>query len=147
MRISTRGRYALQAMVVMAGSEGEDSLRLRDIAQRAGISENYLEQLFIQLKEHGLVRGIQGANGGYVLARPDTGITAGDVLRAVESSFNPVTCLGEEKCNREEICITRLVWKGLQDRIFSVVDGKTLADLAAAYRAMPETTTEPDFVI
>ena len=147
MRISTRGRYALMAMVIMAQHDTKDSVKLRDIAEKTEISDKYLEQLFIQLRSQGLVKGLPGANGGYVLGRPAEDINSGDVLKAVESSFSPVVCLEEESCNRIEKCTARKMWKGLQDVIYRTVDNISLKQLAEKYLKMKKDNTNLDFSI
>ncbi len=144
MKISTRGRYALQALTTLAASTGDEPRRLRDLAQEAGVPEGYLEQLFLQLKGAGLLSGQPGAGGGYRLARPAEAITAGDVLRAVESSFRLLDCL-EDGCARQDACVSRLLWQGLQQEIDRVADGVTLQALAARCQAQGEEP--PDYAI
>ena len=116
--------------------------RIEDVAREAGLSEGYLEQLFLQLKDGWLIIGMPGAGGGYLLARPAAEISAGDVLRAVESSFRLTDCLEGERCEREGFCVSRLLWQGLQQEIDAVVDGLSLADLARQYTSGPEHTLD-----
>lgn len=134
MRISTKGRYALEAMTLLALRSTNQSVSLGSLAREAGISDGYLEQLFIALRRKGLIRSIQGAQGGYLLTRPASEITAGDVLRAVEGPLAPVRCLAGEHCAREKKCITRLVWRDMSQTIDTVVDGVTLEALARRYQ-------------
>ena len=135
MKLSTRGRYGLRAMFDLAIHYNEDHISLNSIAERQGISEGYLEQLIIPLKKAGMVKGIRGAQGGYVLAQPPAGITVGKVLRLLEGSLAIVECLNEEsKCSNENECITRLIWKKISDSISDLVDSITLEELVRDYR-------------
>ncbi len=93
MKLSTRSRYGLQAMVTLAAQEaagGGACVKLNAIAKEHGMSEYYLEQLFLPLKKAGLVKSVRGAKGGYMLSRPAGEVTAGDVLRALEGTLSPV---------------------------------------------------------
>ncbi len=134
MQISTRGRYGLRAMVDLAMHTQEGPLALRVIAERQGISESYLEQVFTSLRKAGLVRASRGAQGGYELVRKAVEITAGDVLRALEGPIAPVLCVESEpfakQCEREKECITRQFWQDLKDTIDRFLDATTLQDLA-----------------
>jgi Rrf2 family cysteine metabolism transcriptional repressor len=149
MQISTRGRYGLRAMVDLALHVNEGPLALRLIAERQGISESYLEQVFNGLRKAGLVKALRGAQGGYELNRPADAITIGEILRALEGPIVPVHCVGDPgngpACEREETCITRPFWEELKDVINQFLDGKTLQELTDQARAaMPE---EPMYYI
>ena len=139
MQISTRGRYGLRAMVDLAMHNSKGPLALRVIAERQGISESYLEQVFTSLRKSGLVRASRGAQGGYELGRPATGITAGDVLRSLEGPIAPVFCVSGDsvQCEREKGCITRWFWNELKMKIEEVMDATSLQDLVD--RALVET--------
>ena len=133
MRISTRGRYGLRAMVDMARHAEKDPIALREIAERQGVSESYLEQVYAALRKAGLVTAQRGAQGGYGLARPADKITPGDILRALEGPIAPVHCVdlpASESCGRMGYCTTRPFWEELRDRINTFLDGVTLQDLA-----------------
>lgn len=133
MQISTKGRYGLRAIVDLAMHNVEGPLALRVIAERQGISESYLEQVFTSLRKAGLVRASRGAQGGYELGRPATEITAGDILRALEGPITPVSCLetevGSKHCEREKFCSTRWFWIELKNQIDRFLDSSTLQDL------------------
>jgi Rrf2 family transcriptional regulator, cysteine metabolism repressor len=150
LQISTRGRYGLRAMVDMALHTTEGPLALRVIAERQGISESYLEQVFTSLRKASLVRASRGAQGGYELAHPTNGITVGQILRALEGPIIPVHCVGDSNssvsyCEREKICITRSFWEDLRDKINEFLDSVTLQDLAErAKKILPE---EPMYFI
>lgn len=114
MKLSTKGRYGLKAMYDLALNYGDEPVSLKSIAERQGISENYLEQLMANLRKAGLVRSIRGAYGGYLLSREPSKITVGDVLRALEGPIGLVDCVLEQdavKCLKYENCITRTVWE------------------------------------
>ncbi|NLY73827.1 MAG: Rrf2 family transcriptional regulator [Firmicutes bacterium] len=148
MQISTRGRYGLRAMVDMALHVSEGPMALRVIAERQGISESYLEQVFTSLRKSGLVRASRGAQGGYELNRQPDQVTVGEILRALEGQLVPVYCVGESEgasCDREQYCITRSFWEELRDKINEFLDGITLKDLADRAKAtLPE---EPMYYI
>lgn len=137
MKISTRGRYGLKAMVDLAVNAKDDScVSLKSIADRQGISENYLEQLMAALKKAELVKSIRGAQGGYTLTRPATEISVGDLLRVLEGPLTLVECVsntescGSGSCNK---CVTKNVWEKISDSMNEVVDSITLEDLVKDY--------------
>lgn len=145
MKISTKGRYALEAVVDLACHSKTELESLRSIAERLSISKNYLEQLFVGLKKAELVDSVRGARGGYRLAKAAEETTVGEVLRAVEGSLSPVACLDEESCGQEagryQACATRVVWQGMLDEINKVVDTVTIGDLAACCEQMNQGGT------
>ena len=101
MKLSTKGRYGLRALIDLALYSEEDAVSIQSIAKRQNISDSYLEQLVRKLKHAGLVISVRGAQGGYKLAKPAEEISVGDVLRALEGSLEAVTCGGE---NRSSSC-------------------------------------------
>ncbi|MDY3250706.1 MAG: RrF2 family transcriptional regulator [Candidatus Choladocola sp.] len=131
MRISTKGRYALRLMLDLAINNSGDPIRLKDVAKRQEISEKYLEQIISVLNKAGYVRSVRGPQGGYTLQRPPKEYTVGMILRLTEGSLSPVECVDADtsQCDRENDCVTRLLWKKLNDAINGVVDGITLEDL------------------
>src|SRR5690554_5902088 len=116
MRISTRGAYGLRAMLVLAQVHNSGTMALRKIAAREQISEQYLEQLFRELRREGLVISKQGARGGYTLAAPPDLITVGQVLRTLEGPLGPMQCVleNESECHRSEGCATKIIWQRLK---------------------------------
>ena len=139
MRISTRGRYALRAMVDLALHTDEGLVSRRDIATRQGISADYVAQLFRRLRAAGLVKGVKGPGGGYRLARDAETIRAGDVVRAVEGPVAVVHCIvpgDEPSCNRVDRCVTRLLWKRLSEAMTEFLDSVTLKDLCNEARQL-----------
>ena len=139
MRISTRGRYALRAMIDLALHTGEGTISRQDIVERQAISSDYVAQLFRRLHAAGLVEGVKGPGGGYRLARDAAAIRAGDVVRAVEGPVALVHCVvpdGELSCNRADRCVTRLLWKRLSETVTEFLDSVTLQDLCDEARQL-----------
>lgn len=137
MKLSTKGRYGLRAVLDLAVHEEEEAVALSQIAERQGISMNYLEQLIAKLKKAGIVNSIRGAQGGYKLAAPAQEISVGDILRALEGNLNPVDCSevikgdGNGVCCNSDSCVTKYVWKRISDSINEAVDGIKLSELVA----------------
>jgi Rrf2 family protein len=133
MKLSTKGRYGLRAVLDLAVHEDEEAVALSQIAERQGISMNYLEQLIAKLKKAGIVKGIRGAQGGYKLAVPVEEISVGDILRALEGNLDPVDCSevnkGDSSCSNADQCVTKYVWKRISDSINDAVDGIKLSEL------------------
>ena len=141
IRISTRGRYALRAMVDLALHADEAPILRRDIAARQEISADYVAQLFRRLRVAGLVDGVKGPGGGYRLARDTTTVSAGDIVRAVEGPVAMVHCIvpgpdDEPSCNRVDRCATRLLWRRLSEAITEFLDSVTLQDLCDEARQL-----------
>ena len=130
MRLSTRGQYGIHAMYDLAVTYESGPQPLKAIAERQGVPEAYLEQLMAPLRREGLVNSVRGAQGGYLLARPPSEITVGQVLRTLEGDLAIIDCLIEEdSCNKADGCPTRKVWKRVRDGLNSIVDGITLQDM------------------
>ncbi len=130
MKISTRGRYGLRALVDLALNQDGKAIPLRKIAERENISEQYLEQLFASLRKAGVVSSVRGAHGGYLLNRDPEDITAGDVIRILEGPISPVNCVMDDyNCKQLENCVTHELWDLLSEQIGEVLDSYTLADL------------------
>jgi Rrf2 family protein len=137
MRISTKGRYSLEALLYMSLLPKGTYSSTRTIAEHTGISEGYLEQLFIPLRRAGIVKGIRGPQGGYLPAKPLKKISVGDILRAVEGPLEPVACAVKNNfCARENKCLSRSIWKELYREIIGCVDSISMADLIKAYEIM-----------
>ena len=131
MKISTRGRYALRMMLDMALADSGKPVRVKEIAERQEISEKYMEQIISVLNKAGFVRGIRGAQGGYLLSRAPKDYTVGMILRLTEGELAPVACVGQNPidCDRRSSCVTVRIWEKLYDAISEVVDNITLQDL------------------
>ena len=139
MKLSTKGRYGLRAMIDLARYSEEEPVSISSIASRQDISERYLEQLVGLLRKAGLVQSIRGATGGYVLARSAGEISVGDVLRALEGSLEPVKCAAfytEEGCTASDGCVTKYVWQKINDSIKETVDRMMLDELVRESKAV-----------
>jgi len=133
MKLSTKGRYGLRAMLELAVRSNGDHVSLNVIAESQDISENYLEQVFSLLRKAGLVKSVKGAQGGYVLAGKPSEITVGDVLRALEGRLCLIdTDEGPEE-NIIKRCIRENVWDKMNSKINEIVDSMTLEDLVNEY--------------
>lgn len=139
MKISTKGRYGLRAMIDIAQYSEIEPVSINSIATRQGISERYLEQLMTLMKKAGLIQSIRGAGGGYVLARDMSQISVGDVLRALEGSLEPVECAGfnqEDSCEAAGGCVTKYVWQRINESINRTVDEISLRQLVEESRTV-----------
>ncbi|MDD3402660.1 MAG: Rrf2 family transcriptional regulator [Hespellia sp.] len=139
MKLSTKGRYGLRALIDLAQYYESDPVSITSIAARQGISERYLEQLMAMLKKAGLIKSIRGAGGGYVLNKDPKDISVGDVLRALEGNLEPVECGGlhpEEGCSSSGECVTKYVWQRINDSINKTVDEIKLDQLVTESREM-----------
>lgn len=137
MKISTRGRYAVQLMLDLALHAGEGPIPLKEVVQRQQIGGSYLESIVKQLARAGLVRSMRGAGGGYWLSKSPKDYTVGDILRQMEGQLAPIHCDNVESCGRvcmrADECVTMEVWEQIHDAISNVVDNITLADLMNRY--------------
>ncbi|MBU0716925.1 MAG: Rrf2 family transcriptional regulator [Planctomycetes bacterium] len=130
MRISTKGRYGLRAMYELARGFGNGPLRMSAIAERQGLSRKHLHTLLTSLKSAGLVRGIRGPGGGFVLAKAPSRIRLSEVLDALEGPLVLVHCVPDQRaCDRADRCPTRKVWQRLTGAIEEILHGATLEDL------------------
>nr|WP_027871939.1 Rrf2 family transcriptional regulator [[Eubacterium] cellulosolvens] len=131
MKLTTRGRYGLRALIDLAENQDGGAVSTQSIAQRQDISESYLEQLIRMLKKSGLVTSVRGAGGGYRLSRPASEISVGDVLRSLEGSLEAVECpaiVGDD-CSSADECVTKIVWKRINDGIAQAVDSIMISEL------------------
>lgn len=139
MKMSTRGRYGLRAFIDLAVYGADEPVSLASIASRQDISQNYLEQLMARLKRADLVESVRGANGGYRLTRPAEEISVGEVLRALEGDLEPVECaaIGSgngEPCKGADSCVSKIVWKRINDSINDAVDSMYIGELVEESR-------------
>ncbi len=136
MKISTKGKYGLRAMVDLAVNSSEYCVSIKSIAERQNISEAYLEQLIASLKKANLVESIRGAQGGYKLTKTSELISVGEILRALEGNLAPVSCVIDNdvnECSSSAYCVTRVIWQRIKDSVNSVVDSTMLSELALDY--------------
>ena len=127
MRLSTKGRYAVTAMLDLAIHHGEGPVTLAGISETQGISLSYLEQLFSRLKKHGLVEGTRGPGGGYRLSHPPGDISIAQVINAIGEGIDATQCGGNEDCQDGEQCLAHVLWQKLGNEIQGFLEGITLA--------------------
>lgn len=139
MKLSTKGRYGLRAMIDLARYSESEPVSIGSVAARQDISEGYLEQMMSLLKKAGLVKSIRGAGGGYILAKEMKEISVGDILRALEGNLEPVRCAAfysEEGCMASEGCVTKYVWQKINESINRTVDEIRLDELVRESRTV-----------
>ena len=133
MRLTTKGRYAVTAMLDLSLNYGLGAITLADISERQGISLSYLEQLFARLRKQGLVSSSRGPGGGYRLSRSAEDITVLDVISAVDEKVDSTQCEGRKNCHGDEKCLSHELWQSLSDQIRVYLDGITLAEVVSSY--------------
>jgi Rrf2 family transcriptional regulator, iron-sulfur cluster assembly transcription factor len=138
MRLTTKGRFAVTAMLDVALNAGDGPVALAAVSQRQKISLSYLEQLFGKLRRNGLVDSVRGPGGGYQLARAAESMTVADIIRAVDEPIDATQCGGRENCHDDKRCMTHELWAGLNAHIYHFLRGVTLAELAR--RQQPRAT-------
>ena len=141
MKLSTKGRYGLRALIDLALYSENETVSIASISARQNISESYLEQLIAKLRKAGLVTSVRGAGGGYKLAKPASEISVGDILRALEGSLDAVKCPGleeENSCDGSEFCVTKYVWQKINDSINRTVDEMKLDQLVRESKSMKD---------
>jgi len=127
MRLSTKGRYGVTAMMDLAIHDSAGPVTLADISQCQGISLSYLEQLFSKLRKHGLVDGVRGPGGGYKLARSPENITVAEIIAAVDERVDITNCGGKGDCQNGQRCLTHELWSELSNRLFDFLNEITLS--------------------
>ncbi len=146
MRLTTKGRFAVTAMVDLAMRGGERPVTLADISQRQKISLSYLEQLFGKLRRKALVSSVRGPGGGYRLARPTAEVSVGDIIIAVDEPIDATQCGGKENCRDDHKCITHDLWTDLNRHIFEYLGSVSLFDLVEKQRQAAATSSVVEFV-
>ena len=132
MKLSTKARYGLRAVLDLAEHYGSGPVQAKLIAQRQEISPKYLEHLLAVLKARGIVRVVRGARGGYELARPPQDIALGEVVRGLEGSLYLVECVQDPNvCPRTPTCIAREVWQQMKEALEQILDNTSIGDLVA----------------
>lgn len=129
MRLTSKGRYAVTAMLDVALHSQQNPVPLADISERQGISLSYLEQLFSKLRKAGLVASVRGPGGGYRLGHEAYNIAVGTVIAAVDESVDATKCHGKADCQGGSRCLTHTLWRDLSSRISDFLDGITLGEL------------------
>ena len=136
MKLSTRTRYGMRAIIELAVGDRKGPLQLKVIAQHQEISVKYLEQLMVVLKSAGFVRSIRGAKGGYVLAKAPNQIKLSDIFHCLEGPVSTVECVeNEDYCRRAADCVARQVWTQVQEAIEGVLQSITLQDVVDRAKA------------
>lgn len=131
MRLTTKGRYAVTAMLDLALHEEQGPITLADISARQGVSVSYLEQLFAKLRRSKLVESVRGPGGGYRLAGGPANISVAQIVEAVNDSMDATRCLGKGDCQQGDICLTHHLWTDLSTRLRDFLGEITLADLVS----------------
>jgi len=135
MRLTTKGRFAVTAMIDLAMRDVRRPVTLADISERQRISLSYLEQLFGKLRRRALVSSVRGPGGGYQLAKKMEEVSVADIIRAVDEPIDATQCGGRENCKDERKCLTHDLWANLNERIFEYLNSVTLAQLVAKAQA------------
>ena len=131
MKLTTKGRYAVTAMLDLALHYEQGAVTLSDIARRQGISLSYLEQLFARLRRNGLVDSVRGPGGGYNLAMAPAEISVAQIVIAINENIDATRCGGEKNCDGQDRCLTHHLWEDLSNRIRDFLGSITLADLVS----------------
>jgi len=139
MKLTTKGRFAVTAMLDLAMYEAKDTtakpVTLAAISERQSISLSYLEQLFSRLRRQGLVTSVRGPGGGYKLAKNFAEISVAEIINAVDEQIDATQCGGHENCHDEGRCMTHDLWATLNSKILDYLDGISLADMVASQKS------------
>jgi Rrf2 family protein len=139
LKLSTKGRYGVKAMVDLAIHYSDEPLSIKSISERQDISEYYLEQLFSPLRKAKLIKSVRGAQGGYILNRHPKDIKVGDIMKVLEGPIEISECIDDtdgNSCNNIECCATRLLWSKIKDSIDKVMESTTLQDIVDDYNSI-----------
>ena len=129
MRLTTKGRFAVTAMLDLALRNKQAPVTLAGIGVRQGISLSYLEQLFGKLRRHALVQSVRGPGGGYRLAKPSDKVSVADIILAVDEPLDATQCGGMENCQEDKRCMTHNLWATLNEKLYDYLNSVTLQDL------------------
>jgi Rrf2 family cysteine metabolism transcriptional repressor len=140
MKLSTKGRYGVKAMVDLAINQSDTPVSIKSISERQNISEYYLEQLFLPLRKANLIKSTRGAQGGYVLNKNPEEITIGQIIYVLEGPIEISDCVDGASCSNGDSCATRLLWEKIKKSIDNVLDTTTLQDILDDYKNI-----NPDF--
>lgn len=144
MRLTTKGRFAVTALLDVALSNGVEPVSLSAVAQRQDISLSYLEQLFGKLRRSGLVNSVRGPGGGYMLSRPMSDISVAQIIAAVDESIDARQCEGKEDCKGGEKCMTHHLWMDLNHKMFDFLSSVSLADLVKDQNRRIKLSEDPN---
>lgn len=146
MRLTTKGRFAVTAMIDLAMRGENGPVALASISERQKISLSYLEQLFGKLRRYKLVDSVRGPGGGYCIARPLTMVTVADIIRAVDEQLDATQCGGRENCHDEHRCMTHDLWSTLNVKMYEYLSSVTLAELVSSQKHKFEPSATPVLV-
>jgi len=135
MRLTTKGRFAVTAMIDLALHHGGGPVTLAEISGRQKISLSYLEQLFGKLRRHGLVESVRGPGGGYCLAKALEGVSVAEIILAVDEPIDATQCGGKENCHDDQKCLTHDLWAALNQHIFDYLGSVSLQRLVEEQKA------------
>jgi Rrf2 family iron-sulfur cluster assembly transcriptional regulator len=142
MKLTTKGRFAVAAMLDLAMQRSRDPVTLAEISQRQGISLSYLEQLFSKLRRHSLVDSLRGPGGGYRLAKDMGQVSVAEIIVAVDEPIDATQCGGKEDCHDDKKCITHDLWARLNERIFDYLSAVTLKQLIDDHAAKQDRVAQ-----
>lgn len=142
MKLSTKGRYGVKAMVDLAVHYGEEPVSIKTISTRQNISEYYLEQLFSPLRRAKLIKSIRGAQGGYILDKSPKEIKISDIMDVLEGPVEIAECIEKAACDNLDCCATRLLWKKIKLSIDEVMESMTLQDIVDDYNVMKDKKSQ-----
>lgn len=145
MKLSTKGRYGVKAMVDLAIHYGKAPVSIKTISKRQNISEYYLEQLFSPLRKAKLIKSIRGAQGGYVLGMEPSQIKVSDIMNVLEGPIEIAECIENSACDNIDCCATRLLWAKIKNSIDEVMEGITLQDIVDDYNGIKEKNSRLKF--
>lgn len=150
MRLTSKGRYAVTAMLDVALNSESGPVPLADISERQGISLSYLEQLFSRLRKNGLVSSVRGPGGGYLLGKEAGSIAVGEVISAVDESVDATRCQGKGGCQGGDKCLTHALWRDLSERLTGFLNNITLGELVnnqkSSMSPVVSTTMNPSVI-
>lgn len=146
MRLTTKGRFAVTAMMDLALRGQDGPVALAGVSERQKISLSYLEQLFGKLRRDRLVDSVRGPGGGYCIARPLDRVTVADIIRAVDEPLDATQCGGRENCLDDQRCMTHDLWSSLNARMYDYLTSVTLADLVVRQREKEAKSSTPAII-
>ena len=143
MRLTTKGRFAVTAMVDLAMRGDPGPVTLASVSERQKISLSYLEQLFGKLRRHQIVESVRGPGGGYFLARPSQDISIADIIVAVDEPLDATKCGGKANCHDDRQCVTHNLWTGLNESIYAYLSALSLKQVVDSQHADKKNNVRP----
>ena len=143
MRLTSKGRYAVRAILDLTFNSNGKPVRLQEISERQKISLSYLEQLFGKLRRHQIVESVRGPGGGYFLARPSQDISIADIIVAVDEPLDATKCGGKANCHDDRQCVTHNLWTGLNESIYAYLSAVSLKQVVDSQHADKKNNVRP----